>query len=103
MKEYKYRKGYYQCLRYKVEDTDDAWWNLMLAIIQCAIMDYNDALKKDRKADIRQLERFFRSAYFSSVSGFDGELIIGNIRRRLLHNARNPNRAKKSRRKGGRK
>lgn len=64
------------------------WENLANAIIAQAAIDYRRALKmikkrpKDiyAKRDILECERFFRSAYFRSLTSVDGEWLIKQLK-----------------------
>lgn len=65
-----------------------AYENLANAIILQAVRDYRVALKKRRKHkcdrdaehEIRSIERFFRSAWFTTLTSADGEKIIRGLR-----------------------
>lgn len=65
----------------------DPYENLANAIILTAVDEYRRALKRYEKnpkstvakADIDELERFFRSKWYSALTTIDGELLIRKI------------------------
>lgn len=65
--------------------------NLANAIILQAVKDYRIALKclkrnsrnKDALADKDEIERFFRSQWFSVLTSIDGEMLISTLCREV--------------------
>ena len=66
----------------------DGYENLANAIILQAVKDYKAALRKlrylpkdkDALKSKREIERFFRSAWFADLTEADGEIILQSIR-----------------------
>ena len=66
----------------------DPYENLANTIILTAACDYRRALKryeknlksKEAEADVDELERFFRSKWYSALTTIDGEFLISKIR-----------------------
>lgn len=66
---------------------DDGYTKLGNAIIMQAVKDYRDALKgliknpysKSAICVKTEVERFFRSDWFSSLTGVDGEMLIKKL------------------------
>lgn len=62
--------------------------NLANAIILTAVEDYRRVLKryvknpksKEAAADVKELERFFKSSWYSALTSVDGEFLIRKIR-----------------------
>lgn len=62
--------------------------NLANAIILTAVEDYRRVLKryvknpksKEVMADVKELERFFKSSWYSALTSVDGEFLIRKIR-----------------------
>lgn len=62
--------------------------NLANTIIFTAVEDYRKALSrfsknpdsKDAKADVDELERFFRSRWYSILTSIDGEFLLRKLR-----------------------
>ena len=66
--------------------------SLCLAIIETAVRDYKKALEAEMKCEdlnarrvIRELEKFFKSEWFSQLSRLDGRLLIKNVRKIILN------------------
>ena len=65
----------------------DPWENLANAIILQAVKDYRMALKslkanprnRTAMADKDEIERFFRSDWFSVLTSVDGEMLIRSL------------------------
>lgn len=65
----------------------DPYENLANAIVLQAAKDYRKALKalhkypksKSAKADKDELERFFRSQWYASLTSVDGEMLIRKL------------------------
>lgn len=63
--------------------------NLANAIVLTAVDDYRRALRrfaknpnsKDVKADVDEMERFFRSKWYSVLTSVDGEYLIRKLRK----------------------
>ena len=59
------------------------------AIVELAVKDYKKALKRhhrfpnneDYAAEVKSLERFFRSGWYGMLTDLDGEYLITGIRR----------------------
>lgn len=66
----------------------DGYEHLANAIIIQAVKDYRSALKRLRKrpgnrdamSDTMECERFFRSEWYKSLTGVDGEFLINKLR-----------------------
>lgn len=66
----------------------DAYEKLANAIVLSAVADYRTALKslarnpdgKCASTDAESLERFFRSGWYSVLTGVDGEMLIRKLR-----------------------
>ena len=50
------------------------------AIILQAVKDYRKALKHDERGRKREIERFFRSEYFTVLTNISGEMLIQKLR-----------------------
>lgn len=55
--------------------------NLCNAIILAAVKDYRTALTKRDNDTINQIERFFRSDWYKTLTKVDGEFLISKLRR----------------------
>lgn len=70
----------------------DPYEKLANAIVLLAAKDYRSALKRlkkypgdrEAKAAALELERFFRSGWYSALTSVDGEYLIENIRKEVL-------------------
>lgn len=58
----------------------DGYELLAKAIILQAVKDYRKALKYDARGRKREIERFFRSEYFSTLTNISGEMLIQKLR-----------------------
>lgn len=66
----------------------DPYENLANAIILIAVDDYRRALKRfakspgsnEAKADVEEMERFFRSKWYSVLTSVDGKYLIRKLR-----------------------
>ena len=66
----------------------DAYENLANAIILLAVKDYRRALKLSSKnphsrsamAAVNEMERFFRSDWYETLTSVDGEMLIRKLR-----------------------
>ena len=58
----------------------DGYELLAKAIILQAVKDYRKALKYDARGRKREIERFFRSEYFSTLTNNSGEMLIQKLR-----------------------
>lgn len=66
----------------------DPYENLANAIVLTAVADYRRALRrfaknpnsKDAKADVDEIERFFRSKWYSVLTSVEGEYLIRKLR-----------------------
>ena len=66
----------------------DPYENLANAIVLTAVADYRRALRrfaknpnsKDAKADVDEIERFFRSKWSSVLTSVEGEYLIRKLR-----------------------
>ncbi|MBQ9461545.1 MAG: hypothetical protein IJU51_06485 [Clostridia bacterium] len=66
----------------------DGYENLANAIILQAVKDYRKALRrlnrnfqnKDAKRTVSEVERFFRSDWYKTLTSVDGELLINKLR-----------------------
>lgn len=50
------------------------------AIILQAVKDYRKALKHDERGRKREIERFFRSEYFTVLTNISSEMMIQKLR-----------------------
>ena len=66
------------------------WQKLANAIVEQAVKDYRMEHARDKanpqnsdhaKADVRQLERFFRSDWFEVLTDVDGRLILSRLKK----------------------
>ena len=70
----------------------DPYEKLANAIVLLAAKDYRSALKRlkkypgdrEAKAAALELERFFRSGWYSVLPSVDGEFLIENLRKEVL-------------------
>lgn len=70
----------------------DPYEKLANAIVLLAAKDYRNALKRlkktprnrEAKAAASDLERFFRSGWYSALTSVDGEFLIENLRKEVL-------------------
>lgn len=66
----------------------DAYENLADAIILLAVKDYRQALKllsknphsRSAMAAVNEMERFFRSDWYETLTSVDGEMLIRKLR-----------------------
>ena len=66
----------------------DAYENLANAIILLAVKDYRQALKllsknphsRSAMATVKEMERFFRSDWYETLTSVDGEMLIRKLR-----------------------
>lgn len=58
----------------------DGYKELANAIILQAVKDYRKALKHDERGRKREIERFFRSEYFTVLTNISGEMMIQKLR-----------------------
>lgn len=58
----------------------DGYKELANAIILQAVKDYRKALKHDERGRKREIERFFRSEYFTVLTNISGEMLIRKLR-----------------------
>lgn len=58
----------------------DGYEKLAEAIILQAVKDYRKALKHDERGRKREIERFFRSEYFTVLTNISGEMLIRKLR-----------------------
>lgn len=58
----------------------DGYEKLAEAIILQAVKDYRKALKHDERGRKREIERFFRSEYFTVLTNISGEMLIQKLR-----------------------
>ena len=58
----------------------DGYKELANAIILQAVKDYRKALKHDERGRKREIERFFKSEYFTVLTNISGEMMIQKLR-----------------------
>lgn len=58
----------------------DGYKELANAIILQAVKDYRKALKHDERGRKREIEKFFRSEWFSILTNVSGEMLIQKLR-----------------------
>ena len=66
----------------------DAYENLANSIILLAVKDYRQALKllsknphsRPAMATVKEMERFFRSDWYETLTSVDGEMLIRKLR-----------------------
>lgn len=58
----------------------DGYKELANAIILQAVKDYRKALKHDERGRKREIERFFRSDYFTVLTNISSEMMIQKLR-----------------------
>lgn len=58
----------------------DGYKELANAIILQAAKDYRKALKYDERGHKREIEKFFRSGWFSILTNVSGEMLIQKLR-----------------------
>lgn len=58
----------------------DGYKELAEAIILQAVKDYRKALKHDERGRKREIERFFKSEYFTVLTNISGEMLIRKLR-----------------------
>ena len=58
----------------------DGYEKLAEAIILQAVKDYRKALKHDERGRKREIERFFKSEYFTVLTNISGEMLIRKLR-----------------------
>lgn len=72
----------------KTISSEDPYVNLANAIVITAVDDYRRALRrkeknnkcKDALHEVEELERFFRSEWYSALTSLEGEYLISKIR-----------------------
>lgn len=60
---------------------DEGYKELAAAIVERAVWDYRNALKRNNKSEIHSLEKFFLSGWFELLSDYNGDEIMRIIRR----------------------
>ena len=58
---------------------DNPYKTLALAIVERAVHDYRDAVRRKDYAEMRELRKFFTSEWCKSLCDIDGELIIRTL------------------------
>lgn len=58
----------------------DGYKEFANAIILQAVKDYRKALKYDERGRKREIEKFFRSSWFSVLTNISGEILIQKLR-----------------------
>ena len=58
----------------------DGYEKLAEAIILQAVKDYRKALKHDERGRKREIERFFKSEYFTVLTNSSGEMLRRKVR-----------------------
>ena len=80
-----------------MQSTELAYRNLADAIILQAVTDYRNALNgqsynyKSPETIIKEIERFFLSDYFDTLTKVKGEHLIYKLRQEHIENKRNMN------------
>ncbi|MBQ6215227.1 MAG: hypothetical protein IJJ67_07400 [Oscillospiraceae bacterium] len=72
---------------------DDPYTELSISIILQAVTDYRTLLKsrrkrykrKDTEENIKDLEEFFRSDWFKTLTDLDGEMLIKRLKEETKH------------------
>ena len=59
---------------------DESYRLLVNAIIIQAVKDYRKALKYDARGRKREIEKFFRSEWFTVLTNISGEMLIRKLR-----------------------
>lgn len=59
---------------------DEGYKELAAAIVERAVWDYRNALKRKHISEVHSLEKFFLSGWFELLSDLDGETIIRKIK-----------------------
>lgn len=60
---------------------DEGYKELAAAIVERAVWDYRNALKRKNNSEVHRLEKFFLSGWFELLSDYDGDEIMRIIRR----------------------
>lgn len=63
------------------EISDEGALNLAGAIVREEVVAYEGALRSGRKESIEIHEKFFKSRYFSNLTGLNGQAIIDKVKR----------------------
>ena len=58
----------------------EGYKELAAAIVEQAVWDYRNALKRKNNSEVHSLEKFFLSGWFELLSDLDGKTIIGKIK-----------------------
>jgi hypothetical protein len=58
------------------QDIEKCYENLSDAIIKRAVKDYRKAKKKKNTREVEEIRRFFRSDWFTDLTGLDGDWMI---------------------------
>ena len=59
----------------------EGYKELAAAIVEQAVWDYRNALKRKNNSEVHSLEKFFLSGGFELLSDYDGDEIMRIIRR----------------------
>lgn len=60
------------------------WDQLAVAIIEKACDDYRISIKTNDETVAKEIERFFRSKYFSNISRLNGEWMIVELKNKYM-------------------
>jgi hypothetical protein len=66
-------------------DTETAYENLANAIVVQAVKDYRAAKRTGNSGRIASIRRFFRSAWFGTLTDVDGEYLIRILDEEAAH------------------
>lgn len=65
--------------------------NIAMGVVAQAARDYEKALRCNNEREIKKLERFFRSEYYSSLTNIDGEYMIQKLKEKAKEPLEGPN------------
>ena len=66
---------------YKPKRRDTPYTKLAAAIVEKAVLDYRDALRVGDSEIQKNLEYFFKSEWFDTLSDLDGNILIRMVKR----------------------
>ena len=63
----------------------DVWVNFAHAIVKQAAEDLEKAIKKENRAEIEEIEVFFKSGYFVDLCDIEGNYIVDMVYKKVRH------------------
>ena len=67
----------------KMTTDQKAFENLAIAIVWQAVEDYKEAVKAGKEKKIKELEKFFKSKWCSTLAFNNGEYILNRVKKEI--------------------